>query len=141
MEQWFRDKLPHDLIDQLVVEEDANSHLVSNQAFGAVKHKSRRDPVWKDLQLDKLLDDDKTWWENVKDQTVLKNLDKASHSANPEPQEQDASEQGEAVGSSSSLMNKVNSTGTEITTPEMMRNRGPQRSNQNYQTPISRILR
>jgi hypothetical protein len=140
MEQWFRDRLPHDLIDQLVVEEDVNSHLVSNQAFGAVKHKSRRDPVWKDLQLDKLLGDDRTWWENVKDQTVLKNLDKSSDSANPIPQEQ-ASEQGEGVGSSSSFMNKVNSTGNEITTPEMMRNRGSQRSNQNYQTPIGRILR
>ncbi|CDR48043.1 CYFA0S45e00100g1_1 [Cyberlindnera fabianii] len=160
--EWVHDKLPNDPIDtptiSLGYDDDDNDGdegepaTMQNSSFGAIKNKLRKDAIWKDLRLDKIMNDDPKWWRSVQDTSILKRLDKSSDE-NPEDEMIEGTSApevlvGNAVGPSQSRQNtlgqntlQVPGNSGEITTPEMLRNRGGQRSMQNFQTPIGRIMR
>lgn len=138
MEQWYKDKLPHDTIDAVVVDDDMDAQTVGHQPFGIVKNKTRKDAMWKDTHADKFFSGDKQWWEGVKDDTVLKHLEMNAHVG--------ASLNATATTTTTTTVTapapreEIRSPVPEITTPEMLRNRGGNNM-KSYQTPTARIMR
>jgi len=142
---WVHDKLPNEHIEvpgfHLDDDDDDSSSAFQQSAFGSIKsHRKAKVPSWKDLDLQKLMNDDFSVISEIQDQTLLKklehlhDLDSRENERQSGPSPHTSSIQNETVSRPSNLPS------FEISTPDV-RNRSAQRNLQNYQTPIGRIMR
>lgn len=141
---WVHDKLPNEDIEapgfHLDEDEDDESSAMQQTAFGSLKsHRKGKQHLWKDMDLQKFLNEDLESVNKLEDNTILKRIDNLHEFDSPDV----------ACNPSPNTSSNINQEHTqqatlpsfEITTPNVTRNRVSQRNTQNYQTPIGRIMR
>ncbi|KAH3667905.1 hypothetical protein WICMUC_005183 [Wickerhamomyces mucosus] len=155
---WVRDKLPHDDIENLRIDDDDNEITtnIQNLSFANLRNnKKQQNAIWKDLDLDSFLNEGKPREGNFGDLTILKSLNISDHKQFldiPSPTINNRNDLSDSNISNASVNNNNNNNSNnnnlpvfEITTPVVPRNRPSQRSvsgsRNNFQTPVARTMR
>lgn len=138
---WVHDKLPNEEIEApgLQIDDEDETSSIQQTTFGSIKsHRKSKPAAWRDLGLQKFIDDDFSQLSEIEDKTILKKLE------NLHQMDSDVSDQADTsmgnTGSNQETNRAANLPTFEISTPDV-RNRTSQRNLQNYQTPIGRIMR